>query len=194
MNKHIILALIIISTFGLKGFTQTQYFYEFSVPGLSTKTDATNITNAINELGINNLRVDEFSGKVLCFANSSFSATDFSEKLNSSSYYVFFFNSGIQGTNPHLNKTISEWNQINKPSYTEKAFVAIALNPFNQPQKDALKTHLESNLNTVQVSFSPNNKKVLIYTDAVTNKAQIKKLLYGYKFPNKLTNLIEIYK
>jgi hypothetical protein len=194
MKKHIILALIIIGAFASKSIAQTEYFYEFSVPGLTTKTDAANIKSAIQKLGITDSRVDDLSGKVLCFSNNSLSATDFSEKLNANNYYIFFFNSGVQGTDQHLNKSIEEWNKINVSNSSEKVFVALGSNIFVSTQKQAIKTLLESKTDFISLKYSNDNKKLLIYTNQSITRSEIKSLLYSYNSPNKLTDLIEINK
>jgi len=194
MKKHIILSLFIIGTLSLKSFAQTEYFYEFSVPGLTTKTDAANITKLMGELGIFDLRIDEYSGKALCFSNKVLSATDFSEKLNANNYFIFLFNRGIQGTDQHNNLTIDEWNKVAQAQSTEKVFVAIAFLPFSNQQKEALQGSLKAEISSINIKYSNNNKKVLIYTGGTITREKIKQLIYSYRPVNKLNDLVEIYK
>ena len=153
MKKHIILSLLIIGTFMSASIAQTQYFYEFSVPGLTSKTDASTITSIINELGVSNPRVSEISGKVVFLSDNIITAQTFSEKLNEKNYYLFFFNSGVQGVDKHFNKSIKEWNVINASQATEKVFVAIGTNSFNQNQKDAIKIILENENDFTSLSY-----------------------------------------
>ncbi len=194
MKKHIILALIIISAFISNATAQNQYFYEFSVPGLTTKSDASNITKAINGLGIYNLRVSETSQKVLCFSDQNVPVAEFASKLNSSNYYIFFFNSGIQGVNQHINKTISQWNEINLTNSTEKVFVVFGEQSFSQNQKEAINTLLKTNLKVDEIKYSNDNKKLLVYSNSKITRKELKTALYSYNNYNKLTNLVEIYK
>jgi hypothetical protein len=194
MKKHIILSLILLGAFVSSSIAQTQYFYEFSVPGLTTKTDASNITKALNKLDIFNLRVDYVSGKTVCFSDKNLTDEDFATQLNNANYFPFFFHKGIQGSDSHFSKNIEEWNKINSTKSTEKVFVVLGHDIFNSSQKTSIKTLLESKSGFISLKYSNDNKKLLIYTDLIIDRAELKSLLYSYNSPNKLTDLIEIYK
>ena len=171
-----------------------QYFYEFVVPSLSSEVEKENVTRLLNEIDLYDVRVDHFSGKVLCFSSEKKSAADFTQKFNENSYFIYFFHVGVQGNDEHYSRTIEEWNRYNLNEYSSKVFIAISQKSFSEDQKKALSDVVKLNLSIQKIEFSNNNKKVILQTDKVISRDEVKKLFYDYKLPNKLENLVEIFK
>ena len=171
-----------------------QYFYEFVVPGLVSVEDEHKLTQYFNEMDIYDLRVDRYSQKVLLFSAKSLPVSDFTEKLHDNSYFLYYFNKGIHGIDKIYGNTIKEWNSVNKSASNSKAFVVIGKEMFNENQKSTVKSLLSSNKDVQNFKFSKDNRKVIINTSSSVNIENLKQILYNYKMPNKLIELVEIYK
>lgn len=178
----------------LNSFSQNQYFYEFCVPGLTSEIDQNNITSILKEMGLSEYRVDYFSGKVVCFSPQQITVNDFAEKFNNNSFYIYFFNSGVQGVNEHNSKTIKEWNKYNSNNISSKVFVVIAKSVFSEIEKSTLSNIFKSNLSVNKIEFSSNNKKIILHTKKTIQADEVKSLYYSSNIENKLINLVEIYK
>lgn len=189
LSSRLVVILLVLSNIAM---AQTSYFTEFVVPGIQDQKEQEKLTKLFNEMGYYDLRVSHFSDKVLIFSEKPTVMSEINESLKKVNYYMFLYNSGIQGVDRHNSFNVKEWNESLGTTYSSKIFTCVFEEAFTSEKRQLLENSLKSAREINDFEFSIENNKMVIRTNSNMSRDTIKKLMYSYKFPNKVIELIEI--